>query len=129
MCGVNLSLMTYYVLFFLMIRRPPRSTRTDTLLPYTTLFRSHVGGQDRLARSQSPCMQVVHSVDIGLRQHLCPYVLHVQTCGNALHEHLAGFAKQRPRPRQDPQADQRSEERRVGKEWVSTWRSRWSVEH
>src|SRR3546814_16787573 len=26
--------------FFLMIRRPPRSTRTDTLLPYTTLFRS-----------------------------------------------------------------------------------------
>src|SRR3546814_11343473 len=27
-------------LFFLMIRRPPRSTRTDTLFPYTTLFRS-----------------------------------------------------------------------------------------
>src|SRR3546814_19723828 len=26
--------------YFLMIRRPPRSTRTDTLLPYTTLFRS-----------------------------------------------------------------------------------------
>src|SRR3546814_4784016 len=30
--------------FFLMIRRPPRATRTDTLFPYTTLFRSqHVG--------------------------------------------------------------------------------------
>src|SRR3546814_10954515 len=29
-----------YVFFFLMIRRPPRSTRTDTLFPYTTLFRS-----------------------------------------------------------------------------------------
>src|SRR3546814_13466691 len=28
------------ILFFLMIRRPPRSTRTDTLFPYTTLFRS-----------------------------------------------------------------------------------------
>src|SRR3546814_7775738 len=28
------------LLFFLMIRRPPRSTRTDTLFPYTTLFRS-----------------------------------------------------------------------------------------
>src|SRR3546814_5442375 len=27
-----------------MIRRPPRSTRTDTLFPYTTLFRSPVGG-------------------------------------------------------------------------------------
>src|SRR3546814_17799223 len=32
----------YYLVyfFFLMIRRPPRSTRTDTLFPYTTLFRS-----------------------------------------------------------------------------------------
>src|SRR3546814_20409382 len=29
--------------FFLIIRRPPRSTRTDTLFPYTTLFRS-IGG-------------------------------------------------------------------------------------
>src|SRR3546814_1555730 len=27
-----------------MIRRPPRSTRTDTLFPYTTLFRSHLHG-------------------------------------------------------------------------------------
>src|SRR3546814_8103330 len=30
---------------FLMIRRPPRSTRTDTLFPYTTLFRSDAVGQ------------------------------------------------------------------------------------
>src|SRR3546814_5554141 len=29
-------------IFFLMIRRPPRSTRTDTLFPYTTLFRSRL---------------------------------------------------------------------------------------
>src|SRR3546814_20614251 len=29
--------------FFLMIRRPPRSTRTDTLFPYTPLFRSIFG--------------------------------------------------------------------------------------
>src|SRR3546814_17526400 len=32
--------MCVYFVFFLMIRRPPRSTRTDTLFPYTTLFRS-----------------------------------------------------------------------------------------
>src|SRR3546814_12757882 len=32
--------MLSFIFFFLMIRRPPRSTRTDTLLPYTTLFRS-----------------------------------------------------------------------------------------
>src|SRR3546814_4222148 len=29
-----------------MIRRPPRSTRTDTLVPYTTLFRSRRGRRD-----------------------------------------------------------------------------------
>src|SRR3546814_3129023 len=39
-------LYTYFLFFFLMIRRPPRSTRTDTLFPYTTLFRSIVG-QDK----------------------------------------------------------------------------------
>src|SRR3546814_1466666 len=32
------------LVFFLMIRRPPRSTRTDTLFPYTTLFRSVARG-------------------------------------------------------------------------------------
>src|SRR3546814_9586487 len=31
---------SFVIFFFLMIRRPPRSTRTDTLFPYTTLFRS-----------------------------------------------------------------------------------------
>src|SRR3546814_14254611 len=35
-------LLRYCLIFFLMIRRPPRSTRTDTLFPYTTLFRSGV---------------------------------------------------------------------------------------
>src|SRR3546814_9944922 len=33
-----------------MLRRPPRSTRTDTLFPYTTLFRSHTGLDKRLKR-------------------------------------------------------------------------------
>src|SRR3546814_17294693 len=33
-------MLIFDVFFILMIRRPPRSTRTDTLLPYTTLFRS-----------------------------------------------------------------------------------------
>src|SRR3546814_20728944 len=34
--------------FFLMIRRPPRSTRTDTLFPYTTLFRSKSDSMKKL---------------------------------------------------------------------------------
>src|SRR3546814_7101217 len=42
---------TFCFFFFLMIRRPPRSTRTDTLFPYTTLFRSgerpHLPAPDR----------------------------------------------------------------------------------
>src|SRR3546814_20140621 len=37
-----------FLLFCLMIRRPPRSTRTDTLFPYTTLFRSADGGQGEI---------------------------------------------------------------------------------
>src|SRR3546814_19669072 len=32
--------MSFFIFFFLMIRRPPRSPRPDTLVPYTTLFRS-----------------------------------------------------------------------------------------
>src|SRR3546814_14656974 len=40
-----------FVVFDLMIRRPPRSTRTDTLFPYTTLFRSVAG-----AAGQNPAI-------------------------------------------------------------------------
>src|SRR3546814_5897720 len=40
MLSVLRSLVMCYLCFFLSIRRPPRSTRTDTLFPYTTLFRS-----------------------------------------------------------------------------------------
>src|SRR3546814_14215932 len=36
------SIILHSFFFFLMIRRPPRSTRTDTLFPYTTLFRSRI---------------------------------------------------------------------------------------
>src|SRR3546814_20512518 len=40
------------VFFFLLLRRPPRSTRTDTLFPYTTLFRSVAGRQGREDRQR-----------------------------------------------------------------------------
>src|SRR3546814_6613703 len=43
--------------FFLMIRRPPRSTRTDTLFPDTTLFRS----PDRLQREAPGIPTTMHS--------------------------------------------------------------------
>src|SRR3546814_9892082 len=38
-----MSTAVFHFFFFLMLRRPPRSTRTDTLFPYTTLFRSWSG--------------------------------------------------------------------------------------
>src|SRR3546814_4668724 len=49
-----------FFFFFLMIRRPPRSTRTDTLFPYTTLFRSRPDGlsQDDARRQPEPPMTV-----------------------------------------------------------------------
>src|SRR3546814_8061558 len=49
-----------FVFFFLMIRRPPRSTRTDTLFPYTTLFRSIVFTNAHYA--QSPCTSADHAL-------------------------------------------------------------------
>src|SRR3546814_17093427 len=42
-----MSIICFFIIFFLMIRRPPRSTRTDTRFPYTTLFRSVVEGSVR----------------------------------------------------------------------------------
>src|SRR3546814_2430174 len=44
-----------FFIFFLMIRRPPRSTRTDTLFPYTTRFRSHL--PSRLGRLEAIVVQ------------------------------------------------------------------------
>src|SRR3546814_12741460 len=45
------------VFFFLMMRRPPRSTRTDTLFPYTTLFRSQ-GEELEPARAKAELMGI-----------------------------------------------------------------------
>src|SRR3546814_12848687 len=46
-----------------MIRRPPRSTRTDTLFPYTTLFRSH-------ARNEGSVVRRVHRAHHGGRMNI-----------------------------------------------------------
>src|SRR3546814_7904689 len=54
------SILCVVSFFFIMIRRPPRSTRTDTLFPYTTLFRSGTGRHrlpDRLAEDQGAVLE------------------------------------------------------------------------
>src|SRR3546814_1424805 len=52
-----------------MIRRPPRSTRTDTLFPYTTLFRSARAGRHRGARDEDRCRHLrLHQRECGNRK-------------------------------------------------------------
>src|SRR3546814_6957331 len=46
-----------------MIRRPPRSTRTDTLFPYTTLFRSAVGVSPSSSEVDADTLSTPHAVD------------------------------------------------------------------
>src|SRR3546814_17925175 len=46
------------MIFCLMIRRPPRSTRTDTLFPYTTLFRSKLGRADEARAIQQRLTEI-----------------------------------------------------------------------
>src|SRR3546814_15368895 len=74
----------YRCFFFLMIRRPPRSTRTDTLFPYTTLFRSvpprnavraldshHVAlvaAQAQFGRAEQPIHDVVRRAEAVVHQ-------------------------------------------------------------
>src|SRR3546814_21114660 len=61
-----------FVFFFLMRRRPPRSTRTDTLVPYTTLFRSALAAYDRVNpdRPSAPFAvnQIVHKTNMRLEE-------------------------------------------------------------
>src|SRR3546814_525468 len=52
------------LIFFLRIRRPPRSTRTDTLFPYTTLFRS-LAFANRHGGELDPVGDVAHRIDGG----------------------------------------------------------------
>src|SRR3546814_13840326 len=109
-----------------MIRRPPRSTRTDTLFPYTTLFRSR--------RGQRPCRKRRE------RPHVRRSALHRRSCVLSFHEQAADRANRLLAQKGSSQKKfnidegsslwmRRSEERRVGKECVSTCRSRWSPSH
>src|SRR3546814_12726919 len=53
----------FCLVFFLIIRRPPRSTRTDTLFPYTTLFRSLPNNNnDPLHRPDHPILKKANNL-------------------------------------------------------------------
>src|SRR3546814_18122149 len=71
----SLGYIVSLLLFFLIIRRPPRSTRTDTLFPYTTLVRSagtlddavviRAGEGDRLADGQLVQRLLAGTLELG----------------------------------------------------------------
>src|SRR3546814_11168706 len=59
-----MTLFVSFFVFFLMIRRPPRSTRTDTLFPYTTLFRSpHPEKGAVIVATNGHVMGMIHDPD------------------------------------------------------------------
>src|SRR3546814_13818270 len=115
--------------FCVMIRRPPKSTRTDTLFPYTTLFRS------ARARRQATGLGAVHAAvladqpfevtGVGFmlgEEHqgpgVCAEVLRVVVSAEVVTDIVAQLV-----PFRAGDLAGRSEERRVGKECVSTCRS------
>src|SRR3546814_18381280 len=120
-----------------MIRRPPRSARTNTLLPFTPLFRSDVarllavgdqrgvvgealvGGQLGAAGQLAELGPVLPALEAGERHEAVVARL------VDVDEGVAGrVVALRHAPRHA-----RSEERRVGNEWVSTCRLRWGAYH
>src|SRR3546814_11018254 len=125
----------FFLLFFLMVRRPPRSTRTDTLFPYTTLFRS-IGLQEPGFGSVGlPCRTMVEREAIVATlvedrtalafREFFRNPLAVGSAFPASHFLVDAMLG----PVDWSRMERRSEERPVGKECVSTCRSRWSPSH
>src|SRR3546814_15316496 len=126
-----------------MIRRPPRSTRTDTLFPYTTLFRSGSSPGDKsLVRRHHTVLAAISSC-YSVPEGRFPRVTH--PCATkpegfvrlACVRHAASVRSEpgsnsqvnvqspgQGKPAQQP-SSRRSEERRVGKECVRTCSTRW----
>src|SRR3546814_12161506 len=105
---------------FFRLRRPPRSTRTDTLFPYTTLFRSTVTVLEvrdnglEVQAGDDGATGFIKRADLGRdrdEQRAERYQV-----GQKFDAMVIGFDRSK----------KRSEGRRVGKECVSTCRSRWS---
>src|SRR3546814_15506627 len=69
-------IMTSSFVCFLMIRRPPRSTRTDTLFPYTTLFRSLDSEAERLGEASVQVFETEGLIGTGAAPAVLAYLFH-----------------------------------------------------
>src|SRR3546814_15852874 len=110
-----------------MIRRPPRSTRTDTLFPYTTLFRS----RPDIAQPDIAVLALADGLGHEVAQHRAG-----QRVGNDQRRRSQEIgldvgvdSRFEVTIAREHGGTHRSEERRVGKECVSTCRSRWAPYH
>src|SRR3546814_16523088 len=119
-----------------MIRRPPRSTRTDTLFPYTTLFRAPVGHPPHVVQQRAGARRQVEQPGAAVSRVGTPFDQF--GFGQPIDHARQGdrFALDQLGERTLPypflalqlayQPPLISEESRVGKEGCSTFRSRWS---
>src|SRR3546814_17979944 len=104
-----------------MIRRPPRSTRTDTLFPYTTLFRSEriiQGSLDlcseaqegnRLRRGQDDRHAVLRLKDFAVEDDVRPFALDTDLVALLEMHAFELFLPQRPAPGRAKHAEQRAD--------------------
>src|SRR3546814_10991606 len=133
-----------------MLLRPPISTRTDTLFSYTTLFRSHcvhrqiviaqhdvqfIGQHHVIAGVAIIRLTSSHAVRVTAMSRARSCVFQVKSSPIGLNSTLSGKASNTAfspvviAPLTNWTTLTRSEERSVGKECVSTCRSRWSPYH
>src|SRR3546814_18743439 len=106
-----------------MIRRPPRSTRSDTLFPFTTLFRSGYfrGFSNRgVARAGGATLPVLGRVSMDL------VAIGVDAMPELAEGDWVALDYDMTAASVESGMSPRSGERRVGKGWVSMFRSRWS---
>src|SRR3546814_20179614 len=129
----------YFVFFFLIIRRPPKSTRTDTLFPYTTLFRSRapVWKQCRQPAMAEEAVEPANALSVNARagapevattavdlQHALRAEVMLEAVAQTHRLRVGGFLRAHFRSVcRNRLAPGRSEERRVGKGCVSTCRA------
>src|SRR3546814_21160511 len=133
------STLVCILFFFLMIRRPPRSTRTDTLFPYTTLFRStgqqsvqvreHTGGDHAAPLSGSHSQGPFEQNRLYVQQDRGASDRRRARHGDWRSRSVATARRRYDRGNSAGPPEPRSQERRVGKEWVRTCRSGWSPNH